>query len=124
MNTIQEEKQISAYVDWYTRKFDLEPPSAYAARLGLQMLEVAICRILDGNPINDFMEGPAQHLAPVCELYQAYVDGTMSLDAIVTQLRTFNERYVDTVVLLGLPEEFIRATGVQEIRGEQGHPNP
>ena len=122
----EKDEEILGYLNWYTQELGLEPPSVSAARLGLQMLEVAICRILDGNPIDDFLQGPGVHHIPsqVRDLYQAYVEGTTQVTAIITGLRAFNERYVSACVRLGLPEEFVRATGVREIRCEQGHPEP
>lgn len=120
-----EETQILKFGDWFSNKMELEPPSFSSARIGLQMLEVAICRMEDGNRIDDFMADPhpTKELLEVWKLYQAYCDQTRTVDEIIAELKTFNNRYVAVFVrMFGFPEEMLRQTGVAELRRKVTNP--
>lgn len=86
-------------------------------RLGLQLLELVVCRIEVGKPIEDLLNSdhaPSRHIAELRDLYAAYRGKSIPKDKILKQLTSFNERYVEFAVEHGFPEEIVRATGVRQ----------
>src|SRR3989344_9241605 len=117
-----ERKEMLAYLKTISEKMKLgsnplEPVLNHcAARVSLQMLEVAIYRIKNHLPINDFSEDGSPQTANVTILRDAYRSyrPEQNKTKILLVLRNFNERYITFLIELGFREDFIRSTGTAE----------